>query len=82
MNAEFEIVRGEVGFDVMKNGRVWQTGFAWRAYAATAIRNDIKHDEALIRARKAVHKLRVSLAEDYGLTAREIEEVLGGTSTP
>jgi len=72
----YRIIHGEVGFDILKDGRVFRVGIVDRADARWAIKQFQKHERTRADAMAAVRKLRESLRDDYGLSPGEISELM------
>ena len=71
----YKIERGELGFDVIKDDKIWEIGFSSRESARRAIKNDERREANLRYAVKAIQNLRESLRLDYGLSAEDVSEI-------
>jgi hypothetical protein len=71
----YEVKHGEVGFDVLEDGRVHSTGYSTRRAALAAIHAEHKAAWELTDARKALRRFCDGLVED-GLAPIELVKML------
>jgi hypothetical protein len=74
--ASYEIVFGEIGFNILRDGKISRINIATRELARKQLAADQKHDQLLVSARERVHHLFTGLKEDFGITQYELEQIL------
>lgn len=72
----YKIVHGEMGYDILQDGRIHSIGYGTREAARTAIRETEKAAQALESARLVLRKFCDGQEED-GLTREALIEILG-----